>query len=480
MTSTLKYTSISEIDEIHARLLRTFHSGVTRPLPYRRKQLLQLARLCQENHKALEDALYTDLAKPRLETTMAEISMIVGASISAADKLEEWATPDKPEVAEAWRASWDTTVYKTPKGVVCIIAPWNYPYTLSLTALIGAIAAGCTAVVKPSELAPVTAQLLAELFPKYLDPASYAIVNGAVEETTQILKLKWNHLFFTGGIRVGRIVAAAAAKFITPFTLELGGKSPVFVDVDNTDIDIAAKRILWGRQLNTGQVCVAPDYVLVPRHGQDKLIAALVKAYESFWPEGPFAKSSDLGNMVNAAHRDRVLELVTRTKGHVVLGGRAEGDRKIEPTIVRDVGLNDSLMEDEIFGPILPIVPVDDVEEALRIIHEQRAGVPLVVYLFSENEGTKEKFLNQSESGSLVMNDTFMQLAVHEMPFGGKGESGYGGYYGKASFDTFTHLRSFVNIPLAAEGFFQGRYPPYSKEAYEFFANGVNVPIPEV
>ncbi|KDQ52222.1 hypothetical protein JAAARDRAFT_62005 [Jaapia argillacea MUCL 33604] len=413
---------------------------------------------------------------------MAELGAVVQAALNAADKLEEWTRPEKVEVEE-WRKNWDTTVYRKAKGIVCIISPWNYPCALSLLPLVGAIVAGCAAAIKPSELSSCTSTLLATLFPQYLDPSSYSIINGSIPETTKILSLKWNHIFFAGGIKVGRVVAEAAAKWVCPLTLELGGKSPVWVDGGNTELDIAARRILWGKQQNTGQLCVSPDYVLIPRFHQEAFIAALAKAYKSFWPDGPLAPSSDIGKIVNEAHYSRIVDVLKRTKGEVVLGGKfgGEGERRLEVTVVKDVGLGHSLMEDEIFGPVLPIIPIDgDVDEALSIINNRPTGVPLVIYIFSENEKTKEKFVNETDSGTFVMDDTFQQLAGHEMPFGGHGESGYGGYLGIHSFDTFTHQRSFINVPFAAESVLGGRYPPYSEQAYAFFSGSVNVRIPEV
>jgi aldehyde dehydrogenase (NAD+) len=246
---------MDDISRIYARLSKTFDSGKTLPLGYRRAQLLALARLTQENADALLDALNSDLGRHKFEGNFPEISPVVTGCIRSANSLEEWAKPEKPEV-EDWRSSYDTTVYKAPKGIVINIVPWNYPIVLSLLPLVGAIAAGCTCVLKPSEHSPAVSALLAELFPKYLDQDAFAVINGAEAETAHILELKWDHIFFTGSTRVGRIVAAAAAKHITPVTLELGGKSPVFIDAGSVDLEIAAKRVLWGKIQNTGQVCV--------------------------------------------------------------------------------------------------------------------------------------------------------------------------------------------------------------------------------
>ncbi|KAJ7761766.1 Aldehyde/histidinol dehydrogenase [Mycena metata] len=474
----LEYTSVENLQKSYAELQKTFQEGKTLPLAFRRAQLLQVARMFQENSVALADALTTDLSRHKLEIVLPEIGPIVSGAVQAAESLEEWNKPEKPQV-EAWRSSWDTTIYSAPKGVVLIIGPWNYPYATTMIPLIGAIAAGCACIVKPSELSPSVAQLLAELFPKYLDRTAYRIVNGAAAEATALLDLKWDHIFYTGSTVVGRIIAAAAAKNVTPVTLELGGKSPVFIDAENTDLELAAKRILWGKQQNAGQLCVAPDYILVPRAHQDATVEAFKKAYKSFWPhpKGSVDPLSEMGAILNPTHHERLMKLLGRTKGTLVHGGDTEGTRRIEPTLVADVTTDDALMDGEIFGPILPIVPVEDIQEAIKIIRER--PVPLVIYVFTDSENTKDKFLTSTRSGTLVLNDTFVQLGVYEMPFGGQGNSGYGSYGGKFSFDTFTHRRSYINVPAAAEPFFQSRYPPYTEEAFEAFSAPVDIKIPD-
>ncbi|TFK50453.1 aldehyde dehydrogenase [Heliocybe sulcata] len=476
MSPELKYSPIEEIEKIHTILTSSFLAGLTRPLAYRRKQLLQLARLVQENDDAIEAAVFADLGAAAFETALTQTAPCVAQAIRCADSLEEWTKSEKPQV-EDWKASWDATVYKEPKGAVLLISPWNVPFAISLLPFMGAIAAGCPALLKPSELAPHTAQLLADLFPKYLDPSAYRVANGAVIETTKMLSLKWSHIFYTGGIKVGRIVAKAAAEHVTPLTLELGSKSPVFVDAQHTDIAVAARRIMWGKQINAGQVCVSPDYVMVTKDHLDALVSAFETAYKAFWPDGSISSSSDLGKIVNAAHLARLKDMLARSEGKVVVGGKRDGQR-MEVTILRDVQLDDAVMEDENFGPILPIVPVEDVNEAIKIIRERPTA--LVVYVFTESEDTKEKFLGNTSSGSLVLNDTFQQLAVHEMPFGGQGESGYGCCLGKYSFDTFCHKRSYINVPIAADPHLQFRYPPYSLTAYEMVAAGVKQPIPKI
>ncbi|KAG1850808.1 Aldehyde/histidinol dehydrogenase [Suillus subalutaceus] len=457
--SSLKYTPKQHITEIHSRLSNTFREGRTLPLEYRRKQLLQVARLVQENADAVAASLKADLGRYPFE---AKLGSIVSSALHAVENLEKWNSPEKPQV-EAWRSGWDTTIFKAPKGTVVCIIPWNSPWVLTILPLIGAIAAGCTCLIKPSEHAQASAALMAKLIPQYLDPDAYAVCLGA-----------WDHIFYTGSVSVGRIVAEAAAKQLTPVTLELGGQSPVFVDGDSTNIEIAAKRILWGKQQNAGQVCVAPNHVFVQEQHQSALVEAFKKAYDSFWPKGPLDSSSEMGRVVNARHYERNKSLLSRTKGKVAFGGQAGQDLRIEPAIVTGVTLDDPLMEEEIFGPILPIIPVANVDAAIS--HIRSGSTPLVIYVFTEDEETKNKCRDH------FLNETFAQVAVYEIPFGGQGQSGlYGSYLGKYSFDTFIHQRGYINVPADAgtEGFMQGRYPPYSAPALEFFSQALKTKIPD-
>ncbi|OCH91266.1 aldehyde dehydrogenase [Obba rivulosa] len=495
MSSALRYNTFEEITEIHARLSKAFRSGKTRPLAYRRQQLLQLARMIQENLPAIEEALLADLGKPKFETSVTDAGPLVGNALYAVEHLEEWAKPEKPKV-DAWRSSWDTTIYYTPKGVVLIISPWNYPWVLTFNPMIGAIAAGCVVVLKPSELVPTCSQLMAELVPKYLDPDAYAIVNGGPAETTHILDLKWDHIFFTGGTKIGRIIAAAAGRSLTPVTLELGGKSPVVIDDGFDDLELAARRTLHGKVQNSGQLCVSPDYVLAPWDKVDALAEAFKKAYGEFFPDAePLGANSDWGKIVNPNHHARLRGILERSKGEIVIGGQNDGDRRIAPTILKNVSADDSLLEEEIFGPILPIISVDSFDEAIQFISSRPS--PLVIYAFTKSEEAKQKLLEQTDSGSLTLNDTFSQLIVHEAPFGGKGDSGCksmatpallttvtdlacsdGGYNGKYTFDTFSYQRMYNNIPSEAEPFMAMRYRPYSGEAYKTMNNAAKANIP--
>ncbi|KAG2137857.1 aldehyde dehydrogenase [Suillus bovinus] len=413
-------TPISTIPKIRDALRATFRSGVTRPIKWRQHQLYQLARMAQNERELICDALKKDLGKPKTEVLMAEVGCVVERALKSAEQLPEWAKTEYPEVAD-WQKPWKPALYKAPRGTALIISPWNYPMILTFQPLIGAIAAGCTAVLKPSELVPTFSQLLDEIVPKYFDPNTYRVVNGAVPETSKLLELQWDHIFYTGSGRIARVIATAAAKHLTPLVLELGGKSPVIID-SAYDIDLAAKRILWGKCNNAGQICVAPDYVLVQRDKQDELIKAFQKHYDSFFPEGAL-DSPLFGSIVSDLHHKRLTSLLSRTKGQVVLRGRSDAARKrLEPTIVKDVAEGDSLLEEEIFGPILPIVPVDSLKQAIDFVNAR--SHPLVLYAFSDNENVKQQLVAETQSGGIMFNDTFQHVAVKELPFAGVGESG--------------------------------------------------------
>lgn len=478
-----------QFHQIRAELKNTFASGRTKSIAWRQQQLLHLARLTQENADALADALHRDLGKPRLEAFMAEIGPVVERSIICAKKVAEWSQDeDKSGEVEDWAKSWQPKVRKEPKGVVLIIAPWNYPLILSLQPLYGAIAAGCCAVIKPSEIASNYSALLAQLVPKYLDNDAYRVVEGAVPEITRLLELQWDHIFYTGNGRVARIISAAAAKHLTPLTLELGGKSPVIVD-PNSDIDLAAKRVIWGKSQNAGQLCVSPDYILCPRSVLQQFISALSEHAKVFWPDGSL-KSSSFGRIVSEAHFSRLSSHLQHTNAQIVYGGGKDPDGAIDPAR-RKRGLeftafvldkqhweDDVLLSEELFGPFLPILPVEDVDEAIRFINSK--DHPLVLYAFTQDEQVKNEILQRTMSGGTSFNDTFQFLAVNELPFGGVGESGYGRQILKYSFEIFSYERPVVDVPTKAEDFFEIRYAPYTQDKLDFFKTPSLAMIPKL
>ncbi|KAF8069067.1 NAD-aldehyde dehydrogenase [Lyophyllum atratum] len=461
----LVYTTLEEIDKIHAELRTGFQIGKLKSIPYRKYQLLQLAYLVKDNSERLEEALATDLGRPPLEGHFLEISSTIGEVKNAYSSVEKWAKPEKPAFSLNFTVM-RPVIYKEAKGVVLIISPFNYPLWLTLGPLAGALAAGNAVVLKPSESTPAMSSLLAELVPKYLDGDLVRVVNGAVPESTKLLSLPWDH----SGFRVAKIVAAAAAKYLTPITLEMvdktPGKSPVIIDPE-CDLPMAARRILWGKVVNAGQTCVAPDYILVPRSFQDKFVAALKTAYESFYPgaEGPSSPDA-YSRIVTPQAYKRIKGLLDNTKGSVVFGGETdEASKFIAPTAVRDVKEGDSLMSEEIFGPLLPIVPVEDVDEAIAFVNAR--DHPLALYVFSQNPEFKAKVFNNTQSGAAIANETVIHPGADGLPFGGVGPSGYGAHTGKFGFDTFTHLRASLDSPGWIDRILGFRYPPYTDAKFK-------------
>ncbi|KAJ7137790.1 NAD-dependent aldehyde dehydrogenase [Mycena epipterygia] len=461
--ATLAYTPLAEIDQIHKELRAGFNSGKTKSLAYRKYQLLQLAYLVQDNADALVDAVTQDLGRPPIETHFLEIGASIGEAMEAYRSVETWAKPEKPPLSLSF-AFMRPVTYKEPKGVVLIISPFNYPLWLCMSPLAGAIAAGNAIVLKPSELCPVFASLLTELIAKYLDPSLIRVVNGAIPETTKLLDLPWDHILYTGSGRVGRVVATAAAKHLTPVTLELGGKSPVFLD-PSSDLQLAARRILWGKFANAGQTCVAPDYVLVPKASQDIFVEALKTAYAGFFPDSDTPQN--ITKLVTHQAFKRVNGMLQATQGTVVCGGDTnEAQRFIAPTIVKDVKGDDSLMSDEIFGPILPIVPVEDLDAGIAYVNAH--DHPLALYVFSQDEAYKKKVFSSTQSGSAVANETIIIPGATGLPFGGVGPSGSGGYHtGKYGFQMFTHFRASMDTPGWIDKLLGFRFPPYTPKTLQ-------------
>ncbi|KAG6900272.1 hypothetical protein C0993_000460 [Termitomyces sp. T159_Od127] len=385
----LVFTSLEEIPKIHAQLRAGFKTGKLRSIAYRKYQLLQLAYLIKDNKKQFEEALNADLGRPALEGHFLEINSSASEVKEAYCNVERWAKPEKPGFSLNFTVM-RPVIYKEAKGVVLIISPFNYPLWLTVSPLAAAIAAGNATVLKPSESTPAVSSLLAELIPKYLDSDIVRVVNGSVAEATKLLELQWDHILYTGGPRVAKVVAAAANKFLTPVTLELGGKSPVIID-PQCDLEMAARRILWGKCVNAGQTCVAPDYVLVPRSFQDTFVDALKAAHKSFYPESAQPSKSDtFSRIVTPQAWKRIKGLLDNTEGVVVLGGESdEATKFVAPTVVRDIKAEDSLMSEEIFGPVLPIVPVEDIDEAIAFVNTR--DHPLALYVFSNNAEVKAK-----------------------------------------------------------------------------------------
>jgi aldehyde dehydrogenase (NAD+) len=442
-----------------ADLRRSFDSGRTRSLSWRVDQLRALKTMCIEREADILDALAADLGKPRLEAYSTELIYTVNSIDYTIKYLKQWMEPDKVATPLITQPG-SSHIHKDPLGVVCIIAPWNYPFGLVTSPLIGSIAAGNTSIVKPSEVTPETSSVCARLIPEYLDSSCTKVLEGGIPETTALLTQKFDHILYTGNGTVGRIVMTAAAKNLTPVTLELGGKSPVIVDRE-ANLEVAAKRIAWGKWSNSGQTCVAPDYVLAHRDVHDELIDILRRTVIEFYGDDP-QRSKDYGRIVNTRHHKRLMALMD--SGDTVIGGEGdEADRYIAPTILKNVSADSTAMQGEIFGPILPVLKVGDVEEAIRFINARPK--PLALYIFSENKDVARRVIGSTSSGGASINHTWMHLAVPELPFGGVGESGMGAYHGKASFETFTHHKSVLNKPTMLDAPIM--YPPFTgfKEA---------------
>ncbi|KAG8822651.1 hypothetical protein FRC19_005550 [Serendipita sp. 401] len=355
-----------------------------RNVSYRKEQLAKLAYLVKDNTKAICDALHADVNRNPTEVILSETSIILAEVVNVYSNVSSWAKDINPPTGLNFRLM-KLRIKPTPKGVVLIIAPFNFPLLLTFMPLIGALAAGCTVVLKISEALPNTSPLIQNLVEKYLDPHVVRVVQGGIMETSKLLQLRWDHILFTGSARVGHIVSAAAAKHNTPITLELGGKCPVIIDHNYPDFPLIARRLSWGRNLNSGQACTAPDFVLISRSRQDQLIKELKKAYEKFFPV-----ENNLPRLISTDATKRIKGYLDGTEGEIVIGGKTDVEHRfISPTVVMDVNGTDTTMQEEIFGPVLSIIPVDSLDEAIDIINSRPQ--PLAIYVFSENEQFKEK-----------------------------------------------------------------------------------------
>jgi aldehyde dehydrogenase (NAD+) len=431
-----------------------FQSGATRPLAFRLDQLQRLKTAIVAAQDDILAAAKADLGRPAYEAYF-EIATI--AEINQAIKqLPRWMKPKKVATgidqfpSQAW-------IQPDPLGLTLIIGPWNYPFQLIMSPLVGTIAAGNCAVLKPSEHAPHTAAVIEKIIKATFPPNYIAVVQGDASVSQALLAEKWDHIFFTGGTAIGRIVMAAAAKHLTPVTLELGGKSPCIVEPD-ADLNCAAKRIIWGKFINAGQTCVAPDYLLVHSSIKTELIERLMYWITTFFGEDP-AQSPDYARIIHDRHFQRLTHFLDR--GTILTGGITNAAEKyIAPTLIDDLTWQDPIMQEEIFGPLLPILTYQDFPEAIDQINQQPK--PLALYLFSTDATKQETLLHSTSSGGVCLNDTVMHIAVNDLPFGGVGESGIGAYHGKASFDTFSHFKSVLRKQFWFD--LDWRYAPYTAD----------------
>ena len=431
--------------------------GTTRPLQWRLEQLDRLDAALSANSDAVLDALAKDLGKPDVEAYFEVVAVRQEISLCRR-QLRRWIAPKKVGVPLSQRPG-RAEVIAEPLGCVLIIGPWNYPFHLAIQPLVSALAAGNTAILKPSEHAPATAQLISSLIEQAFPPEIVQVVQGDGNTAQALLAERFDRIFFTGGERIGKLVMAAAAQHLTPVTLELGGKSPAVV-LSDADLEVTSRRLVWGKCLNAGQTCIAPDYLLVESSARASLIQALGERLTACFGEEPL-DSSDLASIVNDAQYARLSALLeqARERGQVLLGGTCDPERRrIAPTVIQVNDREDPLMQAELFGPLLPILEVDGLDQAIEWINQRPK--PLALYLFSSSQRNQETVLNKTSSGGVCFNDVVMQVGVPELPFGGVGASGMGAYHGKAGFDTFSHQRSVLRRPFALDLPF--RYPPYA------------------
>jgi aldehyde dehydrogenase (NAD+) len=428
-----------------------FATGQTKDLNFRIDQLKLLKQAILERQTEIMAAVHADLGKPEFEAYLTEIG--VTQEIDHAIKhLRTWAKPQKVSTSITTFPA-RAEIRPEPLGVVLIISPWNYPFQLMISPLVGAIAAGNCALLKPSELAPHTSKIITTLIRSVFMPQHVAVVEGGIEASQVLLDEPFDHIFFTGGTAIGKVIMAAAAKHLTPVTLELGGKSPCIVDTD-INLEHTARRIVWGKFMNAGQTCVAPDYLLVHRQIKPALIAAIQKTIREFYGDDPY-RSPDFGRIISPRHFSRLAGLL---QGNILIGGETKAEEKYIAPTVMEATWESPVMADEIFGPILPVVEYGDVGEA--IAHINARPKPLALYLFSKNKQIQSRVLNETSSGGVAINETVMQIAPSTLPFGGVGGSGMGNYHGKFSFDTFSHRKSVLYKPFWLD--LKMRYAPYA------------------
>lgn len=440
-----------------------FETGVTLDVQYRITALKKLKKAIQNHEEDINNALYKDLRKNALESYMTETGMVLDEIGYALKHVKKWSKRRKVKTPIAQFLS-KSFVVPEPYGVSLIMAPWNYPVQLCLEPLVGAIAAGNTAIVKPSAYAPSVSSCIASLIKEVFNPQYVAVIEGGREQNTELLEEKFDYIFFTGSETVGKIVMEKASKYLTPVSLELGGKSPVIVD-KTANLQIAARRLAFGKYLNAGQTCVAPDYLIIDKSVKEKFLEYYKQSVETFFPKKDF---SNMPIIVNEKHFNRLMNVIdaSKSKGsHVFMGGNGEiNTRFIEPTVLVDVDFESPIMQEEIFGPILPVIEVENLTSNLQEVLSKikKRPKPLALYLFSNDKEVQDKILSSVPYGGGCINDTIIHLATPYMGFGGVGESGMGSYHGKRSFDTFTHYKSIVKKSNAID--LPMRYHPYSKE----------------
>ncbi|MGB3207468.1 MAG: aldehyde dehydrogenase [Crinalium sp.] len=433
-----------------------FANGKTKDVAFRIEQLKLLKKVIIEQELNIQNALKADLNKSEFESYVTEIGLCLEEINYAIKHIKSWTKPQKVKTPLIQFLA-SSQIYPEPLGIVLIIGAWNYPFQLMITPLVGAIAAGNCAILKPSELAVNTSQVLSNIINKTFDANFIHVIEGGKETTQELLSEKFDHIFFTGSTEVGKIVMTEAAKQLTPVTLELGGKTPCIVDA-NTHIEYTARRIVWGKFLNAGQTCIAPDYLLVDEKVKEDLLANIKTCIKDFYGNNP-VESPDYGRIINEKHFNRLCKLLNT--GEIIIGGETNlSDRYIAPTVIDRVSWEDAVMKEEIFGPILPVIEYNDLSEAIALVNSQPK--PLALYFFSNNQPKQQQILRSTSSGGVSINDTVMHTGVPDLPFGGVGASGMGSYHGKASFNTFSHKKSILNKSFLVD--LKVRYAPYKEK----------------
>ncbi|WP_006242686.1 aldehyde dehydrogenase family protein [Mycolicibacterium tusciae] len=441
------------------RLRETFASGRTRSVEWRKQQLEALERMMTENEGAIMEALEKDLGRSPFEAWLADIASTAGEAKDAAKNVKKWMRR-KYRLLEMSQLPGRGWVEHEPYGTVLVIGAWNFPFVLTLGPAVGAIAAGNAVVLKPSEVCPASSALMAALVPKYLDNDAIAVIEGDGACSQELIAQGFDHICFTGGTEIGRKVYEGAAPHLTPVTLELGGKSPVIVAAD-ADLDVAAKRIAWTKLINSGQICIAPDYVLADAKIRDELVDKIKDAVTTFEAKNP----SGGKRIVNERHFDRLTASLAATKGDVVLGGGSDSSNiSIQATVVVDPDPAEPLMTDEIFGPILPIMTVQSLDDAISFVNSRPK--PLAAYLFTKTKSIRERVIKEVSAGGMVINHLLFQFSTNKLPFGGVGPSGMGAYHGKFGFEQFSHKKTVMTKSTRPDvGAFI--YPPYTEKAFK-------------
>ncbi|WKA53698.1 aldehyde dehydrogenase [Planococcus shixiaomingii] len=435
-----------------------FYTGATKSADFRIKQLDRLREVISAHQEGVMDALKQDLGKGEFEAYATEIGFVLDSITSMTKNIKEWMEPEKVKTPIHLQPA-KSFIVREPYGSVLIIGPFNYPFQLVMEPLIGAIIGGNCAVVKPSEATPNVAAVIRSIIEEAFPPYYVRVVEGEKEEVTALIHASFDYIFFTGSVNVGKVIMKAAAEKLTPITLELGGKSPVIVD-QTANVDLAAKRIAWGKLMNTGQTCVAPDYICVHESVKDEFMKKLQTAIVSFYGQDA-QKSPDYGRIVNERHFDRLVDVIRKENEQIVYGGTLDRENLyIEPVILEDIDWNSPSMEDELFGPILPVMTYTDLPLLLSQI--RKLPKPLSAYLFSENERAIQFFLDKLPFGGGCINDTVSHVASSYLPFGGIGSSGVNSYHGKASFETFTHGKSILKRSTKFST--DLLYPPYKRK----------------